>query len=642
MRNPHAGEPFTTPDEEIAEALLDVSVPTLMLSLVHITGDPELIRGRLRPAGLFLNEVQGYMSEDDMAEVRALALDIIAAHRDRGCPEPEPVSPGLLREMMSWLVVEDVPDEYVPMLMEEMELDGVDRRAVPGPADAAAREAFPVVVIGCGESGLLAGIRLGEAGIPFTIVEKNAGVGGTWWENTYPGARVDVGNHFYCYSFEPSDHWTEYFAQQRELQAYFQDVMGRHGIGPHVRWETEVLGATWDDADATWCVRTRHRDGTEDTLRARAVISAVGQLNRPFVPDIPGAGTFAGPTFHTARWDHDVDLTGRRVAMIGAGASGFQVAPAIADDVARLTVFQRTAQWMFPNPNYRAPVGPGVRWALRHLPFYGRWYRFLLFWPGCDKGLAAARVDPDYPDPDRAVSDANEFARQMFTDWITSQVGDDADLLAKVVPDYPATGKRTLQDDGSWLRTLTREHVDLVRTPIERIEPDAVVTTDGERHECDVLVWATGFRVSELLYPLEVVGRDGTDLRTMWGDRPAAHLGITVPGFPNFFCMYGPGTGLAHGGSLIFHSECQMRYISQCLQHLIDGGHRTMEPRRERYDDWHARTQAEMRTLVWAQPSVRHSYYKNAAGEIHTLSPWRLVDYWAWTRRPDLSDFAVA
>ena len=313
-----------------------------------------------------------------------------------------------------------------------------------------------MVVIGCGQSGLLAGIRLQEAGIPFTIVEKNAGVGGTWWENSYPGARVDVGNHFYCYSFEPSDHWTEYFARQPELQRYFQSVMDKHGIGPHVRWETEVLGATWDEASATWSVRIRTADGTEEVLTARAVISAVGQLNRPHVPDIPGQEDFAGPAFHSARWDHDVDLAGKRVAMIGAGASGFQIAPTIAPDVGHLTVFQRTAQWMFPNPNYHATVGPGVRWALRHLPFYGRWYRFLIFWPGCDKGLEAARVDPDYPDQQRAVSEMNELTRQMFTDWIVGQVGDDPDLVAKVVPDYPATGKRTLQDNGAWLGALCR------------------------------------------------------------------------------------------------------------------------------------------------------------------------------------------
>ena len=639
MRNPHAGEPFNTTDDEIAEALLDISIPTLLLSLVHMSGDPELIRGRLRPAGLFLNEVQGYMSEEDKSEARALALEVIRDYRDRGCPEPEPISSELLHEMMTWLVCEEVPAEYVPMLMEEMELDGRDARRVDPLGTPAERQIFPVVVIGCGQSGLLAGIRLQEAGLPFTIVEKNAGVGGTWWENSYPGARVDVGNHFYCYSFEPSDHWTEYFAQQPELQRYFQSVMDKHGIGPHVRWETEVLGADWDETSATWAVRTRAADGTEDVLTARAVISAVGQLNRPHVPEIAGAESFAGPAFHSARWDHDVDLAGKKVAMIGAGASGFQIAPTIAPGVDHLTVFQRTAQWMFPNPNYHATVGPGVRWALHHLPFYGRWYRFLIFWPGCDKGLEAARVDPDYPDPQRAVSEMNELTRQMFTDWIVGQVGDDPDLIAKVVPDYPATGKRTLQDNGAWLGALTRENVDLVRTPIDLIEPDAVVTADGERYPADVLVYATGFRATEVLFPMTIVGRGGVDLRESWGERPAAYLGITVPGFPNFFCMYGPGTNLAHGGSLIFHSECQMRYITQCLESLIAGGHSTMEPRSERYEDWHERSQKEMRGLVWSQPSIEHSFFKNSAGEIHVLSPWRIVDYWTWTRQPDLADF---
>lgn len=641
MRNPHAGEPFDTPDEEIAQALLDVSIPTLLLSLVHMSGDPGIIRGRLRPAGLFLNEVQGYMTDEDRAEARALALEVIRDYRDRGCPEPEPISADLLHEMMTWLVCEEVPEEYVPLLMEEMELDGRDARRVEPVGDPDARAAFPVVVIGCGQSGLLAGIRLQEAGIPFTIVEKNAGVGGTWWENSYPGARVDVGNHFYCYSFEPSDHWTEYFARQPELQRYFESVMDNHGIGVHVRWETEVLGATWDDGSATWSVRTRAADGSEEVLTARAVISAVGQLNRPNVPAIDGADTFAGPAFHSARWDHDVDLTGRRVAMIGAGASGFQIAPTIAPTVGHLTVFQRTAQWMFPNPNYHAAVGPGVRWALRHLPFYGRWYRFLIFWPGCDKGLEAARVDPDYPDKQRAVSETNEFTRQMFTDWIVGQVGDDPELVAKVVPDYPATGKRTLQDNGAWLGALTRDNVDLVRTAIDHVEPDAVVTVDGVRHPADVLVYATGFQATRVLAPMSIVGRDGVDLREMWGERPAAYLGITVPGFPNFFCMYGPGTNLAHGGSLIFHSECQMRYIAQCLDTLIAGGHRTMEPRRERYDDWHERSQREMQGLVWSQPSIEHSFFKNSAGEIHVLSPWRIVDYWAWTRTPDPDDFVL-
>jgi 4-hydroxyacetophenone monooxygenase len=637
VRNPHAGQPFTTSDEEIAEALLDVSIPTLMLSLVHMSGDAGLIRGELKPAGLFLNEVQGYMSEADKAAVRKIALEVIADYRDRGCQEPEPIGPELLQEMMQWLVCEPVPAEYVPMLLEEMELDGTDSRAVLGtPADN-----FPVVVIGCGESGLLAGIRLKEAGIPFTIVEKNEGVGGTWWQNSYPGARVDVGNHFYCYSFEPTDQWTHFFAEQPELQAYFQTVMDKYDIGRHVLWETEVTEASWDDDTATWSVTARDRTGVTTTLTARAVISAVGQLNRPHLPDIEGQRGFAGPAFHSSDWDHSVDLRGLRVAMIGAGASGFQIAPAIADEVESLTVFQRTAQWMFPNPNYHAEVGPGVQWALRHLPFYGRWYRFLLFWPGCDKGLEAARVDADYPDQQKAVSEINEITRIMFTEWIASQVGDDPELLAKVVPDYPATGKRTLQDNGSWLRTLTRDNVELVRAGIDHIESDAVVTEDGTRYPADIIVYATGFQANKMLWPMTIRGRDGEILSERWGQRPSAYLGITVPGYPNFFCMYGPGTNLAHGGSLIFHSECQMRYITECLELLINGGHACLEPREDKATEWHERSQAEMRKMVWSQPSIKHSFYKNSFGEVHILSPWRLVDYWSWTREPNRDDFVI-
>lgn len=644
MRNPHAGEPFDTDDESIATALLDVSIPTLMLSLVHITGDLELIRGALKPAGLFLNEVQGYMTEEDKEEVRRVALDIIRDYRNAGCPEPRPISADELHEMMAWLVCEQVPQEYVPMLLEEMELSGNDDRRVSVPGTPEQRERFPVVVVGCGQSGLLAGIRLKEAGIPFTIIEKNAGVGGTWWENSYPGARVDVGNHFYCYSFEPSDEWTEYFAQQPELQAYFERVMTKHDIAPHVRWETNVTAAHWNDGDGTWLVETEAADGTRSTLVARAVISAVGQLNLPHLPQIDGQDSFAGHAFHSARWDHSIDVAGRQVAMIGAGASGFQIAPAIAAEVEHLTVFQRTAQWMFPNPTYHEQVGSGVRWALRHLPFYGRWYRFLLFWPGCDKGLLAVRVDPDYAAPDgsgqqHAISATNDLTRKMFTDWIVSQCGGDDELVAKAVPDYPATGKRTLQDNGSWLRTLARDNVELVRTPIDHIEADAVVTSDGRRYPAEVLVYATGFQHTAVLAPMAIIGRGGVDLREMWGERPAAYLGITVPGFPNFFLMYGPGTHLAHGGSLIFHSECQMRYISQCLGELIANDRLAMEPLPEKYRDWHDRTQAEMRTLVWAQPSVPTSYFKNAYGEIHTASPWRLVDYWRWTRALEASDY---
>lgn len=475
-------------------------------------------------------------------------------------------------------------------------------------------------------------MRLKQAGIGFTILEKNAGPGGTWWENSYPGARVDVANHFYCYSFEPSNHWDHFFAEQPELRQYFADVVDRHDLGPHIRFNSEVRSANWDGD--LWTIDTGN-----GTFTANAVITAVGQLNRPNVPDFPGAETFAGPAFHSAAWDHSVDVTGKRVALIGAGASGFQIAPAIADKVEHLTVFQRTAQWMFPNPMYHEPVADGVRWAMEHLPYYGRWYRFLLLWPGADKGLDAAIVDPDYADQTNAVSEINAIARIMFTDWITTQVGDDPELLAKVLPDYPATGKRTLQDNGSWLSTLKRDNVELIRTPIERITPTGVITTDGTAHDVDIIVYATGFRATEVLFPISVTGRDGADLHEVWGNRPYAYRSIAVPGFPNFFMTYGPGAHLAHGGSLILNSELQMRYINQCLQRLITERRRTLEPLPEPTAQWHRRSQEEIRKTVWAHPSIKHSYFKNADGEIHTVSPWRLSTYHAAVYEPVWSDF---
>ncbi len=635
-RSPHAGEPITTTDQQIAAVLDDVSIPTLVLSMVHMTGDPSWIRGDLRPNGLFLNEVQGFMDEETKARVRSDALDVIRQYRDGGCSPPPPPSAELVQEMMSWLVCEPVPDEYVPMMLEELDLEGTDPRRVDwSHIGSSARADLPVVIVGCGMSGLLAAVRLGEAGIPYTVIEKNAGVGGTWYENQYPGARVDVGNHFYCYSFEPSDHWTEFFAQQPELQAYFQRVMEHHDVDRHVRWETEVERMVWDEERSSWTVSL----SGGDSLEARAVITAVGQLNRPKLPDIDGIETFAGPAFHSARWDHDVDLTGKRVALVGAGASGFQIAPTIAEQVEELHVFQRTAQWMFPNPHYHEAVADGVRWAMRHLPFYARWYRFLLFWPACDGGMQAARIDPEWEDGNRSISAINDMARGMFTDWITDQVGADADLLAKVIPDYPATGKRTLQDDGSWLQTLTRDDVELHRESIEAITPTGITTAEGHI-EIDVIVFATGFHGTCFLWPMEIVGRDGVTLQDTWGPTPAAHLGISTPGFPNLFSMYGPGTNLASGGSLIFHSECQMRWIEHCLQRLADGAS-SVEATAAATTDWFERTQAELDTLVWTHPSIEHSWYKSDDGRIYGLSPWRLVDYWDWTREPDPADLDV-
>jgi 4-hydroxyacetophenone monooxygenase len=545
--------------------------------------------------------------------------------------------------MMCFLVAGDVPAEYVPMMLEEMELDGRDAREFHWDRDVpeAAKRGFHVVVIGCGMSGLLAAIRLAEAGIPFTVIEKNPAVGGTWWENRYPGCRVDVGNHFYCYSFEPNPEWSEFFAQQPELQAYFERCLTKYGIRDRVRFDTEVVSAHYDDEACRWSVRVRAKDGREETLAANALVSAVGQLNRPKLPEIPGIESFRGPSMHSAAWKADVALTGKRVGVIGSGASAFQIVPTLAGKCAQLTVFQRSASWMFPNPDYHKKVGPGMRWALTHLPYYARWYRFLLFWPACDGSLPAMTVDPSWPHQDRSVSAANEAARVAFTQYLKDQVGDDPELLAKVIPNYVCLGKRTLQDNGSWLRALQRDDVELVTDPIERIEEDAVVCKSGARHPVDVLVYATGFHANRFLWPMEIVGRGGAKLREQWGDDPSAYLGISVPNFPNLFMLYGPATNLAHGGSLIFHSECQILYIMGCLKVLLEGGHRALECTQRAHDEYNQRLREKLAGMVWSHPSIQSSWYRNSKGRVTVLSPWRLLDYWSWTKQPKLEDFEL-
>ncbi len=641
--NPHLGLPFTESDGELAAYLADVSIPALLCSLVHLTGDPSWIRGPIRPGLAALNEYQGFLPADQQEQVRVAALPALIAYRDGGCVAPPPPSAEIVREMMDFLGGAPVDDSVAPLFVEDLQLDGRASIDLSWARDLTPdqRAQATTLVIGCGEAGLLAGIWLQELGLPYVIIEKNAGPGGTWWENSYPGARVDVGSHFYCYASEPADHWTEYFSQQPELQAYFDRVMRKHGVEANCRFGTEVVAATWDEAAAEWAVEVRTPAGDVEIHRARAVISAVGSLNQPLIPDIPGLGEFAGPSFHSARWDHSVDHRGTRFALIGAGASGFQIAPTIAPDVDHLTVFQRTAQWMFPNANYHRAVPPGENWAMLHLPYYARWFRFLTFWPAAGLSLERSRRDPEWDDSDGlAISESNLATRQMFSQWIISQVGDDPDLLAKVLPDYPATGKRTLQDNGSWLSCLRRDNVDLIRTGIDHIDASGIVTDDGVHHEADVICFATGFRHNDFLWPMTIVGRSGRSLRETWGDQPSAYLGITVPDFPNLFCVYGPGTNLAHGGSLIFQSECQLTYILDGIRQLVTGGHRSLEPTRRAHDDYQERYRGEIDQMVWSHWAVRHSHYKNPEGAIHTLSPWPIPEYWAWTQHLDPTDYA--
>lgn len=636
---------FSIPDddEQIARALEDASIPTLMMSMIHMTGDTSLLDGAIRPAGVFINEYQGYMSDEDKATVRAEALQVIKAFRDGGCQMPASPTAESIHRMMNFVVAGEVPEDYVPMMMEEMELDGEDQRSDAWGEEVPVqkRAQHKVLVIGGGMSGVLAAYRLQEAKIPFVVIEKNRSVGGTWFENRYPGARVDVGNHLYSYSFEPAHHWTQFFSQQKELQEYFEGVVYNHQLQQHFRFNTEVSGAAFDEEKKVWMVDTIDKDGVTEQYEVNSVISAVGQLNRPIFPDIPGIESFQGKWCHSAAWDDSIDCRNKRVVVVGSGASAFQLVPTIAGQVEHLTVFQRSAPWMFENPIYHDDVPAGKKWCLQHLPFYTRWFRFLIFWPACDGAYDTLFVDPDWPHQERSINEMNEFVYTMFSDYIKEQVGDDEDLLQKVIPDYAPMGKRTLQDNGSWLAALKRQNVDLVTQSVASVSETGVTASDGTFYPADIILYATGFETDRFLWPMEIKGRGGRLLSEQWGIEPSAYLGITVPNFPNFYCMYGPGTNLAFGGSLIFNGECQIRYIMECLKTLVQSESESMECKPEVHADYQRRFRELHAKLIWEHDSIKTSFYQNAEGKVTLLWPWKILDMWRWTKEVNSDEYQL-
>ncbi|OJZ75257.1 4-hydroxyacetophenone monooxygenase [Mycobacterium paraffinicum] len=632
------GLPFADPDDVIRAAIDEASVPALLMSMVHMTGDMSLLDELPGPFQLIAMDLQGAMSEPDKATVRERAFDVVRDYRDRGCPPPFVPDPEQMRTMLRVMSAGQVREEHVDYVAADLRFSDADQCGPTLASTPEQRSDFPVVVIGCGEAGLLAGIKLKAAGLPFTIIEKQSGVGGTWLANRYPGCRVDIANQYYAYSFEPLDYWTHYFSEQPEILQYLNGVATRYDITPDVRFNTEVTGASWDEESATWQVQVRAADGTHEALTARALICAVGQFSNPVIPNIKGANEFSGPSFHTADWRDDVDLTGKRVAVIGAGASGFQLVPAIADVTQHVDVYQRTPQWMAPNPIYHDAIPEGARWAIRHLPYYGRWSRFVSWWPIADALDEQVKIDPTWDNGGLSCSESNHAIREMFIAWMRVFCTDE-DLLAKVTPNYPPMGKRTLQDNGTWLTTLQRDDVELITDGIAELTADGVTTVDGVYRPADVVVWATGFDVNHQLGPINVRGRGGVELNTAWGDSPYAYLGITVPDFPNFFCMFGPGTNAVNGASIIYNSECQMRYILGCIDMVLAGDFGSATVRAEVCNDYNRRARERLKEMVYSHPAISSSYYKNAAGHVPTLYAFRIFDYWNWTNRPNPDDY---
>ena len=623
---------------DLASAIAEGDIRVLLMVLVHMTGDERWLEPPYKPKRdvRLIPDPDAGVPAEIQHEIRAEVLKLFA----HGNPRPVITDPGneLMLRMMRACLGENVAAEYAPLMREEMGFVPRDARWTKPPPDATVAQ-HHVLIVGAGVCAIALGVALGRLGIAYTIVEKNDELGGTWYINRYPGCGVDTPNHSYSYSFGPLNPWTRYFCQREELLDYLKKVATEYDIRRHLRLSTELMSSRWDERKRRW-ISTLKTENGEEIFESTMLVSAIGQLNDPSRAHFKGEEDFQGLILHSALWSEDIKLEGKRVAVIGTGATAMQLVPAIADRVSFITVYQRSAQWARPVQGYSDPITEGAQWLLAHLPFYLPWYRFNMFWRYGDGLLPFLRKDPDWPYPDRAVNKGNDRHRQELTDFIRSELKDRPDLVEKCVPSYPPYGKRILLDN-NWFRTLTRPNVELVTDSIDHFSRDGIVTADGQSRAADIIVIATGFKVTEMAARLNITGLGGKNLRDKWAnDNPTAHLGLTVPGFPNFFCMLGPNSGPAHGGSVIFQSECQSRYISACLVDMIERGIASIDVRQPVHDDYVRKVDALHEQMIWTHPGMT-TYYRNKQGRVFSAMPWRFVDYWAMTHDPDLSQYRL-
>lgn len=629
---------------EASDAVIEDAVryadPLVLRGLVYqLTGDESLASGvqvETVVSGFRSKQVIG--DPEDLALIRGRTADFLKRLRDGG---PRDVGLGpveRLQRSLSLAAGTAVPSAELEMWVEQLGLDphvrGLTWSAPPPPERLAG---FSVVVIGAGMGGLNAAVQLKKAGIPFRILEKNSAVGGTWYENRYPGARVDTPSRIYTHVFGADFPYPSPYCEQAENEKYVNWIADHFELRRHITFDTEVRSAVWDDATRTWNLAVTDPDGSR-TVTANAVITAVGFLSRPNIPEIAGIERFRGDYFHTARWPASLDVTGKRVAVIGSGCTGYQLVPKLAADadVDHVYLFQRTPNWVYDTPGYLSPYPDQVRWLDRNLPYFANFVRFSYSWALRPSETAPANeVDPDFDDP-HAVSAANKELREQRLAFLQKKLGSRPDLMAAMLPDAPPMSARPVlvDKDYSIYDALLRDNVTLVADGIGEVTEDAIIAADGTRCPVDVIALATGFRANDFLWPMEIRGRDGATVEQLWEkDGARAYLGTCLPGFPNLFMLYGPNTNANVGFAAIHLEELVTRFALKCLERLIVDGKRTVEVTEAAYWSYNDALDVAAATKVYLDPRAKN-YYTNKHGRSATNGAFDARLLWEWLRDP--------
>lgn len=626
-------ELLSASDDQIDDAMQYAS-PMVLRGLLHqLTGDVDVIAMAPGTAAKF-GTGQEMASDADADLLRAKGAAFLKQYRDSGAGDIDIGPPSRLRQSLSLTAGHEIPEHELPIWQEEAAFDrwarGVHWQGGKRPEGA---EDFTVAVIGTGISGLNVAVQLKRAGIPFVVFEKNPEVGGSWFENRYPGARVDTSSRGYTHLFS-YDYPYEYSYSPRDHNLrYFKWVSDNFGIRANIEFNTEVRSMHWDDATSQWLLEVHGPSGS-GARQFNAVISCVGFLSRPQMPAIEGSDSFEGDVFHTAAWPEGVDVKDKRVAVVGSAASGYQTTPVIAKTAAHTFLFQRKPNWCLEDTIYLKKLPPQALWLDRNFPFYSNYVRFrigALINPELSK--AGIMVDPAFQDP-HTLSAGNRATRDMCVAFATRKLGSRPDLLEKMIPDFPPMASRPIRVDSDYsvYDALLLDNVTLVTDPIERITPKGIVS-GGVEHELDIIAFATGFKANDYLWPMDVRGRGGVRIEDVWAkDGPRAYLGAMVPGFPNLFMCYGPNSNNFGGFTVVDLLELVAQFSLRCIAGLIEDQKRSVEVSEGGYWKFAEVLDEMERKMIYMDPRAKN-YYQNR-GRSAVNGPLDIRRMWRWLNNP--------
>lgn len=630
----NAGPLADTP--ELSRALEEANIPTLLAAYVYLSHDEGLLERfapHIRPA---FSQPPTDIPDELANELRDKLRRLLTTGEGTAS---EPPSDRLTMRIMSVSVGEPVEEEFLELVYDQcgfkpwIDRSKIAERVLPPPD-------VKVLVIGAGMTGMAAATKLREAGYDFVVIEKNSDVGGTWYENRYPGVGVDTPSHFYSFSWEIWPDWHHYHPHGADMQQYMLEIADKYDLRRDIRFNTRVDTLVYNERDSLWTVTVTTPDGKQEDIVANAVINCHGPVNRFKWPDIPGLSEFNGPVVHTAAYPEQLDLKGKRVAVIGTGASSAQLVGAIADEVAQLNVYQRTKHWVIFNPEMAEEVGNGMKWALQHIPAFKQWFRFRVYWAAADGLFSNVLKDQEWEGNDHAVSAGNEATRQYALWYLNEKFPGRPELVAKLTPDFPIFSKRIILDNG-WFDALGKPNVHLEDKGIARILSNGIEAKDSSVFECDVIICATGFNVAKMTGNLTIKGLGGRDLGEEWGeDDPRSYLGMCIPGYPNYFHTVGPNSAPNHAAGQNLISESQVNWIIEALDLVVENKALAFEVTQEAYDAWNRKVEERMPHMIWTHPKA-NSYYNNSKGRVFLSWPWRLVDFFNATRRPEEGSYKL-